>query len=266
VKSSDLFSQAWCDLIFQGRNKDYGAYRLRQRAGRRNRFALFVVVAGVLVLSILPAAFNLYFRYRVYKDLKNAVAEVREMKRLEGEKDVETKRISAGRGAPAVTTIKDASNNAPDIVEVQKRDIIFGTGGAETYIADDKTLFTDLDTLHNRTRKDLPIEGAQLVSVEVVEEMPQFPGGPQALMAWLDANIPYPQACIDQKIEGDMEVVFYVTVAGQVADAKVTKSLHADLDQTVLRAFQNMPRWKPGKQGSSLTAVCVTLPLHFQIR
>lgn len=267
MKSSDLFSKAWCDLVFQGRNKAYGAYRLRQRAGHRMRFALIVVTVGAMVAAAIPVGLTLFMRYKLLASLKDVGAEVREFKRLEREKDIEVKRLSAGRGAPAVSTIKGASNDAPDIVEVQKHDIVFGVNGSETFIVDDMPpLFEDHDTLHNRNRKELPIEGPQLVATDVVEEMPQFPGGMKALMTWLDANIVYPRSCVDAKVEGDMEVTFYVDKTGHVADVKVTRSLHRDLDSAVLRAFRAMPRWVPGKQDSRISAVYMTLPIHFQLR
>lgn len=267
MKNSELFSKAWCDLIFQGRNQDYGAYKLRRNAGRRTRFALIIVGVGALLAIAVPMGLSLYVRYKIYSSFKDVGAEVHELKRMDQKEGYTTKCISAGRGAPAVSTIKGAAENQPDIVdEVAKEDIVFGVNGPETFIVDnERQLFEDLDTLHNRNRQDLPIEGAQLVAVEVVEEMPQFPGGPTALMSWLDANVAYPKSCIDAKVEGDMEVMFYVRADGSVADARITKSLHPELDRAVLHAIGLMPRWTPGKEGARFTAVCITLPLHFQI-
>lgn len=267
MKNSELFSKAWCDLIFSGRNKDYGAYKIRKNAGRRNATALTIVFLGALAAAVVPTAFTLYLRYKFYMSFKDAATEVRQLKKLEREKGYTVKHISAGRGAPSVTVIKGATEDSPDIVDYTKQDIVFGLSGSETYIVDDtKTTFEDRDTLHNRDRQDLPIEGPQIVAIDVVKEMPQFPGGPTALMAWLDANIGYPKHCIDEKIEGDMEVIFYVLKNGHVADIKVSKSLDAELDRIVVKALKRMPKWTPGKADGKFTAVEITLPLHFQTR
>jgi protein TonB len=267
VKSPELFSKAWCDLVFSGRNKEYGAYRIRQRAGRRNRFAVIVVALLALFLSVLPILCHLYLRYRLYQGFKDVETEVRQLKRLEKEKDIEMKQLSAGRGAPVESTVKDAHNETPQIVEEdERRQPVFGVDGPETYIVDDHLLFEDRDTLHNRHRKDLPIEGPQLVKTEVVEVIPQYPGGPTALMAWLDANIAYPRRSIEKKVEGDMEVMFYVNEKGNVVDPKVTTSLAPELDAAVLRALRRMPRWVPGRKEGKPTTVCITLPIHFQIQ
>ncbi len=234
--------------------------------GRRYRFALLIVAAAAFLASAVPAGFTLYLRYKLVKGLQEANTDIKKMKRLERESEYEVKRVSAGRGTPNMTTIKDAMEKSPEIVDYTTKDIVIGIDGPETYIVEDMPQDLDRDTLHNRDRKDLPIEGAQLVAVDVVREMPQFPGGIPALMAWLDDNILYPAADIRAKVEGDVVVTFYVDAAGKVVEPKITQSLKPELDNAVLRAIRNMPRWKPGKEGGRVTAVCITLPVHFQIR
>lgn len=267
MKNSELFSKAWCDLIFSGRNQNYGAYKIRKNMGRRYAYALTLVFVGAFLTATVPTAFTLYFRYKFYQSFKDAATEVRQLKKLEHEKGYTVKHISAGRGAPTYTVIKGATEKAPDIVEYTKKDIVFGTSGAETFIVDDtKTTFEDLDLQHNRDREDLPIEGPQIVATEVVKEMPQFPGGPTAFMKWLDTNIGYPKHCIDEKTEGDMEVVFYVLKDGTASDIKITKSIDPEIDRLVLRVLKRMPRWTPGKADGKNTAVQITLPIHFQLR
>lgn len=266
VKSSEIFSKAWCDLVFQGRNTEYGAYRIRQRAGRRMRFAVMVVWIVVLAVVIVPIGFQLFVRYKMLMALQDAGKEVKELKRLEDEREYEVKRVSAGRAAPTVTTIKGASNEAPDIVEVQQRDIIFALGGDETFIAESEPTFEDLDSLHNRERADLPIEGAQLVKVEQIDALPEYPGGMMALMDYLDSAVVYSNACVAAKVEGDLEVKFFIDAEGRVAEPKFTKKLHPDIERSVMRALMRMPRWRPGRQYGRVSAVSVTLPMHFQLR
>lgn len=266
VKSSEIFSKAWCDLVFQGRNTDYGAYRIRERAGRRMRFAVTVVWIVVLAVVIVPIGLQLFMRYKMLMALQDAGKEVRELKKLEDERAYEVKRVSAGRAAPTVTTIKGASNDTPEIVDVQRRDIIFAVGGDETFIAEERPTLDDLDSLHNRDRNDLPIEGAQLVKVEQIEALPEYPGGLTALMNYLDSAVVYSNACVSAKVEGDLEVKFFIDVDGRVADPKITKKLHPDIERTVMRALLHMPRWRPGRQYGRASAVSVTLPMHFQLK
>ena len=88
-------------------------------------------------------------------------------------------------------------------------------------------------------------------------------GGVQALMQWMEENIPYPQKLIRSKVQGDMEVTFIVDREGNVGEAKITKSLHPDLDKLVMAAMKRMPKWKPGKKDGRVSIVSVSLPIHF---
>lgn len=267
MQDSELFSREWCDLVFQDRNKDYGAYQLRRRMGRRYRFALLVVFFGVLFAFVLPVGIAAYMRLRIQKELAGVASDIRRLKQLEEKPGYELKQVSAGRRAPSVPTVKGATEHAPRITEYTKKDIVFGIDGPDSTPAlAEEIVFEDHDTLHNRDRMDLPVEGPQLTAVEVVEEMPQFPGGPKALMSWLDQHVPYPPACIRDHVEGDMEASFIVGKDGRVREPQITHPLHPDLDRAVLSALRRMPRWTPGRSGSRVADVRVTIPIHFQIR
>ena len=67
MKNSELFSKAWCDLIFSGRNQNYGAYKIRKNMGRRYAYALTLVFVGAFLTAAVPTAFTLYFRYKFYQ-------------------------------------------------------------------------------------------------------------------------------------------------------------------------------------------------------
>lgn len=205
-------------------------------------------------------------KYQLYKAFADFEKEIPQLKRKEAEKGHEIKAISTGRARPTQTTIKGASTEIPELVEVTKQDIIFGVGGKETFIVEEDLYheWEDMDSLHNRDRIDLPIEGPQLIKVDTVEELPLFPGGITALMEWMESNIPYPSSAYAKKVQGDMEVTFLVAVDGRITDVKLTKPLHADLDRLVLAAFKRMPRWTPGKHGGKPVIVSVSLPIHFE--
>lgn len=266
MKHSDIFSKEWCDLVFENRNREYGAYKIRKNAGRRQRFALLVVFFGTLLIILPPIVLRLYTKYQIVKSLKGVEADIKQLKQLDHKDGFEMKQMAAGRGAPRVSTLKGATEAIPDVVEVTKQDIRIGVTGPEDFFIEETTLFDDIDTLHNRERLDLPIEGPQLTAVEVVEEMPQYPGGLTALMTWLEAHIPYPPSCIRQKIEGDMEVTFLIDSTGSVIEPQVYKPLHPDLDNVALGALRIMPRWNPGRENGRVAIVRITLPLHFQLK
>lgn len=262
----DLFSREWCGLIFQNRNQEYGAYKLRKEVGKRYRRALFVLFLVIFLVFGVPLGIHLYMKYQLYRAFSDFSKELPHLKRKEAAEGHEVKAISTGRARPTKTTIKGATDQIPDLVEVTKQDIIFGEGGPETFIVDEDLYqeWEDLDSLHNRDRIDLPIEGPQIIKVDAVEVLPIFPGGIPALMEWLESNIPYPPSAYANKVQGDMEVTFLVGVDGRVTEVHLTKPLNADLDRLVLSAFKRMPRWTPGKRDGHPVLVSVSLPIHFE--
>lgn len=261
-----LSSRKWCDLVFEGRNKEYGAYKLRQHAGRRYRFALLSVTLVTLVVVLLPLVLKVGVLVRLYKDSRGFQQEVKFMKKLDEKDDFVRKRLSTGRAAPSVSTTKDATETPPEITEDPLAQAsTYGVKGDETYQVTETELPPDADPEHNRDRKDLPIEGPQLSPVDVVEEMPQFPGGWHAFMKWLDDNVDYPEAVRRRHVEGDLNVSFVVEKDGTVCDVALEHKLDPVLDTAVRRALARMPRWTPGHKDGRVAAVKIIVPMHFQL-
>ena len=100
---------------------------------------------------------------------------------------------------------------------------------------------------------------------DVVEEMPQFPGGPSALFEFLSKNIQYPKDAEKAKLQGRVIVTFVVKKDGSITDAKVVKSVAPSLDAEALRVINAMPNWTPGKQGGQPVNVKYTVPLTFRL-
>ena len=101
---------------------------------------------------------------------------------------------------------------------------------------------------------------------QVVEEMPEFPGGMQEMMKWLGANIKYPTICQENGVQGRVAVQFVVTREGDITDAAVAKGVDPYLDAEALRVIKSMPKWKPGKQRGKEVNVKYTLPVVFRLQ
>lgn len=264
MRTSDLLSEEWCNLVFEGRNKHYGAYVLRRDAGRRYARAAGITLGLLAALLLVPLGLGLYVRHTLLQAVEEleVVAKLKPMKPKDGH---EIKAVSAGRRAlPAMRP--GASQAPPEIVDglVSPRPV--GIDGPVEFKEDDELfVMADADSLHNADRTDLPVEGAQLTPTEVVEQMPEFPGGIGGLMKWLDKHLIYPRSCMDAKIEGDVEVTFLVDATGTVLEPSVSKPSHTELDRAALFAVSRMPQWKPGRSGGKVTVVRVTIPIHFQL-
>jgi len=97
------------------------------------------------------------------------------------------------------------------------------------------------------------------------EQMPEFPGGDDALMAYLQRNIKYPAFALENEIEGVVMVNFVVNSDGSISKVNVTKGIKGGCDEEASRVVRNMPKWKPGKQGGQPVPVYFDVPVNFKI-
>jgi hypothetical protein len=100
----------------------------------------------------------------------------------------------------------------------------------------------------------------------VVEELPEFPGGANALNAWITKNKKDLGPGINEKIDGEVYVTFIVTSKGKISTPIIKKSLHPLLDLEALRLVMNMPEWKPGSQNGKPVPVQMMLPVEFKLK
>ena len=109
-------------------------------------------------------------------------------------------------------------------------------------------------------------EPQEKVIFQVVEEMPQFPGGMGEAMKFLAKNMKYPVAAQQAKIEGRVIVQFVVERDGSVSDVKVVRGVSPELDAEAIRVVSMMPKWIPGKQRGKAVAVKYTMPIMFRLQ
>lgn len=108
-------------------------------------------------------------------------------------------------------------------------------------------------------------EDDEVVSFRVVEELPQFPGGPVEFMKWLTRNLKYPKQLEQQKVQGKVVAEFIVNKDGSVTDVQIVSSLHPQCDQEVLRVLRMMPRWTAGVENDQPCRTKVCIPVVFRI-
>ena len=101
---------------------------------------------------------------------------------------------------------------------------------------------------------------------DVVEKMPEYPGGSAALFEYLNGNIKYPDDAAKKKIEGRVLVTFVVNTDGSITDIEVFKKAFPSLDAEAVRVISGMPKWKPGEQKGKKVRVKYTVPLNFRLK
>ena len=165
--------------------------------------------------------------------------------------------------------------NAEKVVDVrydgpQKQITKKGRKNTTIKMGDNRTVLQVVET--DETKAETPeaptaegtFEPVQGDVFDVVEEMPQYPGGAQALLEFLNQNVQYPEEAEKAGIQGRVIATFVVEKDGSVSNARVVKSVDPLFDAEALRVINAMPKWKPGKQNGELVRVKYTVPLSFR--
>lgn len=267
MPSKELFSREWCDLIFEGRNKDYGAYRIRQRAGKRYRRALVCVLllAGVFVGATVGG--KILMAYILRQEMAKAEEALKKMKSKDLRDGYVVKFQATARLRSASKEKPGGESVVPTIGDAKSEMKEPGYTGPLAFEPDFSVELEPLiDTIAQRNEA-LPEVMQRVVPTETVKDMPVFPGGPKALMKWLDSHIIYPKKCVDAGVEGQLELSFIVDAQGFVKDPRITSSFNGDIDRVVVLAARRMPKWQPGRDENGVpTEVMITVPVMFKAK
>ena len=101
---------------------------------------------------------------------------------------------------------------------------------------------------------------------DVVEQMPEYPGGMGAFMEYLMQSIKYPEDAMKQKVEGRVIANFVVETDGTISNVEIWRPVSPSLDAEAIRVLQAMPRWTPGKQSGKPVRVKYTVPVTFKLK
>ena len=274
----DLISNEWADIVFQGRNKVYGAYQLRRSTGKRNIWAMVFVAAVAAVTYLGLAAYNSYqaaqkakFEAEMEASLIETKKEAKVEKKTETPKVEQVQKVEKVKSSIAFTppVIKKDSEVKPE-EEMKTQDELKETKtaiGAFDVKGNDESGGTVLKAVEEIATPEPPKQEAEQNKVfDVVEQQPQFPGGMGALNQWLGSNIKYPAMAAENGIEGRVIVQFVVERDGSVSGVHVVRGVDPSLDKEATRVVSQMPKWIPGKQNGSAVRVKYTVPVTFRLQ
>lgn len=275
MDSTKIPGNEFLDILFYGRNKDYGAYALRSRYDKRVRNAIMgtasimlVMIGGYVLNNTLMAADNVHPPVFVEKKI-----ELDNVKLPDPDPVIPPPPAVQHTPPPAVAAI---SYTAPKIVagevppdemppkvnEIGNKAIaIENREGAEGDInnidlADEGRGGSNVVTAAVGNNPDVP--------VTFVEYMPEYPGGEPALAKYLNKNVRYPHLAQESDIQGTVFIQFVVNRDGSITDVKtVGAAKGGGLEEEAMRVVRNMPKWKPGRQNGQNVAVFFNLPIRF---
>ena len=273
----DLIDNSWVDLVFEGKNQAYGAYQLRKNTGIRNLKAIIVMFVAFLAIAAIVYAKVSIENYiaaqnaAIEADIELAsLAEKKEAK-VEKKDEPEVEKIEIERVKSSVAfTVPEIKkdNEVKEDQEMKSQEELQETNtaiGAFNVEGNDETAGEVLKAKEVIAEPEPPkVEETKVF--DVVEEMPQFPGGNSALMEYLGKNIKYPVVAEENGIQGRVVCTFVVERDGSITDVKVVRGVDSSLDKEAVRVVKSMPHWIPGKQNGSAVRVKYTLPVTFKLQ
>ena len=273
----DLISRDWTEMVFEGRNKEYGAYRLRKNAGKRNLYSLITIFIAALAIwggiSLVK-----FVESRTKSVAQTSVAELSALNQPKKKAEVkQQKKVQLEQPEKVVERVKSSVKFTAPVIkkddEVKPEDEL----KTQDELMSTKTAIGALDVKGNDDANGEVLKIKEAVAqpepkpevekvFDVVEQMPAFPGGPSALMEWLSNNVKYPVVAQENGVQGRVVVSFVVERDGSITDVKVVRGVDPSLDREASRVVRAMPRWIPGKQNGSAVRVKYNVPVAFRLQ
>ena len=259
--SSNVMAQRWEDVVFENRNKEYGAYMLRTLYNKNILTGLGLTVVIVALLFYSPDIIALFKgeevvekappRKLVYTELsapppidkpKPPPPQVQLPKLQKVIKFVPPKVVKE-EVVEEIPTIEEIKQHEVAAVEIEgPTEVVFEEPVEEVVVEEDENkIFT------------------------VVEQQPEFQGGYEAMMNFIKKNMRYPASARRMGVDGTVYVSFVVSKDGSISEVKVIRGISADCDKEAMRVVSMMPPWRPGKQNGKPVFVRFVLPIKFKL-
>ncbi len=283
AKDVDLSSKEWRDIVFEGKNKDFGAYQLRKASNGRHNRAMIAVVIVIAILFVLAFVVNTVIdKFEARPEDTNeqeltAMMDQTQEEAPEEEEELQKYEEEKPEALPEeiLNTVKSS-----EIQIVEDKDVTEEIKSQDDLKQDDRAIGqTNFDqgtddinvvreykeeVIVEEKKPEPPKEDNHVFTA--VEQMPQFPGGDAALMKYISDHIRYPAMAQENNIQGRVVVQFVVTKTGAIGEVKVVRSKDPDLDKEAKRVVKSLPKFIPGKMNGQAVNVWYTLPINFKLQ
>jgi protein TonB len=249
---------AFDDIVFENRNKEYGAYSLRKKY---NRNVIIALIIGILILG--TAVITPYL---------NAKAAENKAKKAERQVEIKMENLDQPQQIapppppppPPPDAVQQARYVPPvvvDSIKPEEATQLMSADQAQVEVKNEEVV-AEVAVVAEEVQENVD-EAEPFV---VVEEMPMFPGGESALLAYISEHTQYPEVAKENNIQGKVIVRFCVTSKGGVDKVEILKSVDPELDKEAIRVVKTLPAFKPGKQGGKPVPVWYMVPINFTLK
>lgn len=272
AREINLTSQKWNDIIFEGKNKDYGAYEMRKSSSKRHIVALIVIALLVAFISFLPLLIKTITPSRGADniDTSNVLADIKQLEDQVKEKDI-IREVAAEPPpvlkqtiqfvAPEIVSAKDITEDD----EMKSQSELAATDIQISVATVDGVKDGGIDIADLKDHKVI-VEAKDEI-FDFVEQMPEFPGGNKERVKYFQRNQKYPEIAQMNGIQGKVTVQFVVGMAGEITEIEVIGGVKdRSLQAEATRLVKSMPRWIPGKQNGQAVRVRHKIDIVFAMQ
>ncbi len=281
AKDVDLTSKEWRDIVFEGKNKEFGAYVLRQTSpAGHTKASVWVLAAVAVILVLLILSVNDVFKRAEEEQIVTATEqEMTTFDAEEFEEEIQEEEIFELPEPEEIIAPEEVANSqqVTDLLIVQDEEIEedkqvknqedIRENEAQLGTVDITEGVNDLNKIEVKEQVIAePVVDDEPLSIALVEQKPSFPGGEAAMYTWLGNNIVYPPAASEEGAQGRVVVEFVVGKDGSITNVRVVRPRHPALDREAVRVVSAMPTWVPGRNNGQPVKVTYTLPVTFKLQ
>ncbi|OUJ73697.1 energy transducer TonB [Hymenobacter crusticola] len=272
----NLLTATLDDIVFERRNKAYGAFLLRKLYNRHlatavtiaSALAFLLVAIPMLVQQLWPAAaLPVAAPKKEVIDLLHVILPAQQAKpAIAQPKAIHPPMVKAHPQPSAPKVVAD-NKIKPEVKKLDVAPPTIQPGaviGAEELPGDPTATNSTTTNTTGTANGSTTTEVAPSGTFTFVEVMPEFTGGPEALRRYMQRNLHYPSTALANSIAGKVFVSFVVSADGSISDVEVLKGLGYGTDEEAIRVIRSMPAWKPGRQNNHAVSVRYTLPITFK--
>lgn len=267
----NIYSDEWCDLVFESRNKSYGGYELRKLSDRRHMIALI----SALILFLLGISTPTIIK-SITPEVKEKDVSVRTLTDIKLDKPKENV-DELVKELPPPPVLKNVIKFTAPVIKPDEQVAEEEEPKMQQEVVESKSAIGSID--YDKGTDDptaempdvMPTEDQQIVEETmepflVVEQMPDFPGGEGELYKYLQEHTKFPAMARESGITGTVYIRFIVDKKGKISNVTLLRGIGGGCDEEAIRVVQTMPDWKPGKQNGMPVPVYFTLPVKFTLR
>ncbi|WP_108821937.1 energy transducer TonB [Dysgonomonas sp. Marseille-P4361] len=276
---ANLNSTEWCDIVFENKNKEYGAFALRQTSWKRHVLAFLLILTATLLVSFLPLIMESVSaktaeikvtidgerKVTVMQKPEENIADLLPPTAPEPPKFVEMKKFVP----PTIVDndeVTDEDETMMTMEELTKDNTTIGAFNVEDGSTDENAVRKTIENLISGDGDSGKGKDGGTTPVSIAEIMPQFPGGEAEMYKFIKDNLKYPVVDQETGTQGRVTIRFVVSKTGEISNIEVLRGVSPSCDREALRVVKSMPNWIPGRQNGNTVPVYFTLPIVFKLK